>query len=57
MSAKDVIVPFGNVNVSKKDNKWWLTIVETKASLKAAQGFAYDRDSTTGEPDTVDPLH
>jgi sporulation protein YlmC with PRC-barrel domain len=51
MGSKDVIVSFADVNVQKKDNSWWLSINETKDSLKAAQGFTYDRDSTTWRPE------
>jgi sporulation protein YlmC with PRC-barrel domain len=50
MGQKDVIVPFSDVNVQKKDNKWWLSINESKDSLKAAQGFRYDRDTTMWQP-------
>ena len=50
MGTKDVIVPFSDVNVEKKDDGWWLTINETKDSLKAAPGFTYDRQSTTWRP-------
>jgi sporulation protein YlmC with PRC-barrel domain len=48
---KDVIVPFTAVKTQKKDNKWWLTLDETKDSLKSAPGFAYDKASTTWVPD------
>jgi sporulation protein YlmC with PRC-barrel domain len=51
INSKDVIVSFADVNVQKKDNSWWLSINETKDSLKAAQGFTYDRDSTTWRPE------
>ena len=51
MGSKDVILPFSDVNVQKKDNSWWLSINETKDSLKAAQGFTYDRDSTSWRPE------
>ncbi|MGY4158105.1 sporulation protein YlmC with PRC-barrel domain [Bradyrhizobium sp. USDA 4461] len=44
---KDVIVPFAAVKTEKKDDKWWLTLDETKDSLKAAPGFKYDKASTT----------
>ena len=48
---KDVIVPFTAVKTQKKDDKWWLTLDETKDSLKEAPGFKYDRASTTWVPD------
>ena len=47
VASKDVIVPFGDVSLQKKDNKWWLSIDETKDALKSAQGFTYDRSTTT----------
>ena len=49
---KDVIVPFSSVKMSKKNDKWWLTLDETKDSLKSAAGFKYDKASTTWVPDT-----
>ncbi|MGY4475827.1 PRC-barrel domain-containing protein [Bradyrhizobium sp. USDA 3364] len=36
---KDVIVPFAAVKTAKKDNKWWLTLNETKDGLKSAPGL------------------
>jgi sporulation protein YlmC with PRC-barrel domain len=48
---KDVIVPFTAVKSQKKDDKWWLTLDETKDSLKNAPGFTYDKASTTWVPD------
>ena len=47
---KDVIVPFTAVKTQKKDDKWWLTLDETKDSLKSAPGFSYDKASTTWVP-------
>jgi sporulation protein YlmC with PRC-barrel domain len=51
MGTKDVIVPFSDVNVTKKNDKWWLTVDETKAALKSAQGFSYDSSTTTWMPE------
>jgi sporulation protein YlmC with PRC-barrel domain len=48
---KDVIVPYTAVKTQKKDDKWWLTLDETKDSLKGAPGFTYDKASTTWVPD------
>src|SRR5215469_6903860 len=48
---KDVNVPFGSVKIAKKNDKWWLTLDETKDDLKTAPGFKYDRASTTWVPD------
>jgi sporulation protein YlmC with PRC-barrel domain len=50
MDEKDVIVPFSAVKSAKKDNKWWLTLDETKDSLKNSAGFQYDKTTTTWEP-------
>lgn len=51
VGTKDVIVPFSDVNVTKKNDKWRLTINETKDSLKSAQGFSYDSSTTTWRPE------
>src|ERR1700754_1759986 len=48
---KDVIVPYSAVKKTKKNDKWWLTINETKDDLKNAKGFKYDKASTTWVPD------
>jgi sporulation protein YlmC with PRC-barrel domain len=49
---KNVIVPYSAVKKTKKDDKWWLTINETKDDLKNARGFKYDKASTTWVPDS-----
>jgi sporulation protein YlmC with PRC-barrel domain len=48
---KDVIVPFSAVKSTKKNDKWWLTLDETKDDLKKAPGFTYDKASTTWVPE------
>jgi sporulation protein YlmC with PRC-barrel domain len=48
---KDVIVPFTAVKMTKKNDKWWLTLDETKDDLKKAPGFSYDKASTTWVPE------
>jgi sporulation protein YlmC with PRC-barrel domain len=48
---KDVIVPFSAIKTSKRNDKWWLTLDETKDDLKKAPGFTYDKASTTWVPD------
>jgi sporulation protein YlmC with PRC-barrel domain len=48
---KDVIVPFTAVKTTRKNDKWWLTLDETKDDLKSAPGFKYDTASTTWVPD------
>lgn len=47
---KDVIVPFSAVKLAKKNDKWWLTLAESKDDLKSAPGFKYDKASTTWVP-------
>jgi sporulation protein YlmC with PRC-barrel domain len=47
---KDVAVPFEAVKMMQKDNSWRLVMDATKDELKAAQGYKYDKDSTTWVP-------
>jgi len=54
MGEKDVAVPFSAVKAEMKDNKWYLTLDETKDSLKTATGYKYDRDKTTWVLDNSD---
>jgi sporulation protein YlmC with PRC-barrel domain len=51
VGSKDVIVPFDDVNLQKKNDKYWLSINESKDSLKSAQGFSYDSAATTWRPE------
>ena len=48
---KDVIVPFTAVKNEKKNDKWYLTLDESKDDLTKAPGFKYDKASTTWVPD------
>ncbi|KJC62431.1 hypothetical protein UP10_03690 [Bradyrhizobium sp. LTSPM299] len=48
---KDVIVPFTSVKTQKKNDKWWLSLDETKDNLKSAPGFTYDKASTAWVPE------
>ena len=48
---KDVIVPFSAVKSSKKNDKWYLTLDETKDSLKNSAGFKYNKSTTSWEPE------
>ena len=52
MGEKDVALPFTAVQAEKKNNKWYLTVDETKDSLKGAAGFKYDSSTTTWSPDS-----
>jgi sporulation protein YlmC with PRC-barrel domain len=54
MDAKDVAVPFAAVKMTKKNDKWWLTLDETKDALKNAPGFKYDKTTTTWMVDKSD---
>jgi sporulation protein YlmC with PRC-barrel domain len=47
---KDVALPFTAVKPEKKDNKWYLTVNETKDSLKTAAGYKYNSSTTTWAP-------
>ena len=47
MGEKDVALPFAAVKAEKKNNKWYLTVDETKDSLKSAK---YDSSTTTWSP-------
>lgn len=47
---KDVIVPFTSVKGEKKNDKWRLTLDETKDNLKSAPGFQYNKTTTAWEP-------
>jgi sporulation protein YlmC with PRC-barrel domain len=51
IGEKDVALPFAAVKAEKKDNKWYLTVGETKDSLKSAAGYKYDSSTTTWSPD------
>lgn len=51
VGERDVAVPFSAVKMTKKNDKWWLTMSETKDSLKNAVGYKYDRNTTTWSVD------
>jgi len=50
VGEKDVALPFTAVHSEKKNNKWYLTVDETKDSLKSAAGYKYDSSTTTWSP-------
>jgi sporulation protein YlmC with PRC-barrel domain len=54
IGQKDVAVPFAAVKTEKKNDKQYLTLDETKDSLKAATGYKYDRTATTWVVDNGD---
>lgn len=47
VGEKDVSLPFSAVKMTKKNDKWWLTVNETKDSLIKAPGYKYDSNTTT----------
>ena len=51
MDEKDVALPFSAVKSEKKNDKWWLTVDQTKDSLKNAAGFKYNSSTTTWSPE------
>jgi sporulation protein YlmC with PRC-barrel domain len=52
VDEKDVALPFTAVQAEKKNNKWYLTVDETKEALKSAAGFKYDSSTTTWAPNS-----
>jgi sporulation protein YlmC with PRC-barrel domain len=52
VGEKDVALPFSAVKSEKKNNKWYLTVDETKDSLKSAVGYKYDSSTTTWSRDS-----
>jgi hypothetical protein len=47
MGEKDVAVPFEALQLTQKNNKWFLVMSSTKDELKNAPGWKYDRTTTT----------
>jgi sporulation protein YlmC with PRC-barrel domain len=47
VGEKDVALPFSAVKSEKKNDKWWLTVDESKDTLKNAAGYKYDSATTT----------
>jgi sporulation protein YlmC with PRC-barrel domain len=52
VGQKDVSEPFNKVQMTKKNDKWYLVMDASKDSLQNAPGLRYDRNTTTWEPDT-----
>jgi hypothetical protein len=48
---KDVAMPFSAVSSEKKNDKWYLTVDETKDSLKNAAGYKYNSSTTSWSRD------
>jgi sporulation protein YlmC with PRC-barrel domain len=51
VGEKDVALPFTAVRSEKKNDKWYLTVDETKDSLKNAAGYKYNSTTTAWVPD------
>ena len=51
VGEKDVALPFTAVHSEKKNDKWYLTVDETKDSLKNAAGYKYNSSTTAWVPD------
>jgi hypothetical protein len=51
VGEKDVAVPFSAVKGTKKGNKWWLMLNESKDSLKKATGLKYNKETTSWSVD------
>jgi sporulation protein YlmC with PRC-barrel domain len=47
IGEKDVALPFSAVKSEKKNDKWYLTVNESKDSLKSATGYKYNSGTTT----------
>lgn len=55
VGKKDVAQPFNKVQLTNKNDKWYLTMNADKDQLKSAQGLRYDRNMTTWVPDNSPP--
>lgn len=54
MGEKTVATKFSAVQMTKKNDKWYLTMDADKDGLKKAPGYKYDRTATTWVPDAKD---
>jgi sporulation protein YlmC with PRC-barrel domain len=52
VGEKDVSEPFNRVQMTKKNDKWYLVMDANKDALQNAPGLRYDRNATTWVPDT-----
>jgi sporulation protein YlmC with PRC-barrel domain len=52
VGQKDVSEQFNKVQMTKKNDKWYLVMDANKDSLQNAPGLRYDRNATTWVPDT-----
>jgi sporulation protein YlmC with PRC-barrel domain len=52
VGQKDVSEQFNKVQLTKKNDKWYLVMDANKDALQNASGLRYDRNTTTWVPDT-----
>ena len=52
VGQKDVSEPFSKVQMTKKNDKWYLVMDANKDAMQNAEGLRYDRNTTTWVPDT-----
>jgi len=52
VGQKDVSEQFNKVQMTKKNDKWYLVMDANKDALQSASGLRYDRNTTTWVPDT-----
>ncbi len=52
VGQKDVSEPFNKVQMTKKNDKWYLVMDANKDALQNAPGLRYDRNTTGWVPDT-----
>ena len=52
VGQKDVSEQFNKVQMTKKNDKWYLVMDANKDALQSAPGLRYDRNATTWVPDT-----
>jgi sporulation protein YlmC with PRC-barrel domain len=52
VGQKDVSEPFNKVQMTKKNDKWYLVMDANKDALQNAPGLRYDRNATNWVPDT-----
>jgi sporulation protein YlmC with PRC-barrel domain len=52
VGQKDVSEQFNKVQMTKKNDKWYLVMDANKDAMQNAQGLRYDRNATTWVPDT-----
>jgi sporulation protein YlmC with PRC-barrel domain len=53
VGQKDVSEQFNKVQMTKKNDKWYLVMDANKDALQSASGLRYDRNTTTWVPDTA----